>query len=93
MPQILSILVMQSDAVIFEYYRTATGKSEKYEVRSVTRSFISALIGVALQQGRIKSVKQKISDILPGAMFTENAPANRNITIEQLLTMTGGFTL
>ena len=60
---------------------------------STTKSVISILIGIALQEGFLDNINQTLyeffSDIWEPS-FT-NSTLKKNITIEQLLTMTSGF--
>jgi CubicO group peptidase (beta-lactamase class C family) len=60
-------------------------------VQSVTKSVISALVGIALEDGCIKSLDDPIWDYLPGRTPAENDPLKREISLEHLLTMSSGF--
>ena len=54
---------------------------------SMAKSYVGALIGVALKQGKIKSLDQKVSDFLPSFQQIDF----RDITIKHLLTMSSGL--
>jgi CubicO group peptidase (beta-lactamase class C family) len=58
--------------------------------KSVTKSIVSACIGIAVDSGFIKSVHQSIFDYLPEYQHL-NTDGKDNITIEHLLTMTSGL--
>ena len=61
-----------------------------HEMMSVTKSFTSACIGIAIDQGFIESVHQSIFDYLPDHQHLKTD--NREyITIEHLVTMTMGL--
>ncbi|MCC7408822.1 MAG: serine hydrolase [Phycisphaeraceae bacterium] len=65
-------------------------RDRPHQLRSVTKSITSALVGLAIDQGFIASVDTPIHTFFP-----EHAPlfadAKRRITIEHLLTMTAGL--
>jgi len=56
---------------------------------SITKSVLSALIGIALDRGEIGSIDQPIGDYLDVSELDEQL--RRSITIKHLLTMTPGF--
>ena len=61
---------------------TSTSYSNSF---SMAKSYLSAAIGVAIKEGKIKSVNQKIKDFLP---WFNNSELNKSLTIKSLLTMT-----
>ena len=61
-----------------------------HALQSVTKSFVSACVGIALQQGKIKSINEKIFDFFP-EYATQDTGLKAQITIKNLLTMTAGF--
>jgi CubicO group peptidase (beta-lactamase class C family) len=73
-----------------EYYNQAgTGPDSLIHVMSVTKSFSSTLIGIAIDKGIIQDVNQNVSLFL-GAEVNNANPALGQVTIHQLLTMTCG---
>jgi len=59
------MVVIKEDTILFEkYYRGNTDKSRTISW-SVAKSFISALIGVAVREGYIKDIHQPITDYVP----------------------------
>jgi CubicO group peptidase (beta-lactamase class C family) len=59
------MVVIKDDTILFEkYYRGNTEKSRTISW-SVAKSFISALLGVAVKEGYIKDIKQPITDYVP----------------------------
>jgi CubicO group peptidase (beta-lactamase class C family) len=49
-----SVLVQRNNAVIFEYYRNKKMKEKQHKIYSVTKSILSALIGIAIDKGYIE---------------------------------------
>ncbi len=62
----------------------------KHDLRSVTKSVISALTGIALSEGAIKSLDQPVIEWFPE--FPElNTPERRRITLAHVVGMTSGL--
>ena len=83
----------------FEIYRyidgskTYFGGDNLHGQYSTTKSFISILIGIALQEGFLDNVNQTLYEFFAHRWSPSfiNSTLKKNITIEQLLTMTSGF--
>lgn len=82
------IIVVRRGYVAFEQYFNGYGPDEPHHVTSVTKSIISALIGIAIDSGYIKSVDQKALDFFPDYVPAAAAKQKQEITIHHLLTMT-----
>jgi CubicO group peptidase (beta-lactamase class C family) len=87
---IAAFLVVRRGYLVFERY-LGCGQDDKHLVASVTKSFISALIGIAIDQGVIEGVHQKVLDFFPEYAPGARDHLKRQMTIEHLLTMTAGF--
>ena len=83
-----SVLVQRNDAVIFEYYRNNKMKEKQHKIYSVTKSVLSALIGIAIDKGYIENVNIPIINFFPE--FNKDKE-HQKITIKHLLTMTSGL--
>lgn len=84
--KINSCLVFYQDKVVYEFFRNKMLEQKLHKLNSVTKSVLSILIGIAIDQGDIQSVKQPISDYFDGL-----DQSKMDVTIEHLLTMTTGF--
>ena len=82
-----SVLVQRKDTLIFEYYRNNKMKEKKHKIYSVTKSILSALIGIAIDKGYIENVNTPITNYFPEFKDT----GLQEITIKHLLTMTSGL--
>lgn len=83
-----SVLVQKNNTVIFEYYRNKKMKEKQHKIYSVTKSILSALIGIAIDKGFIENVNTPIIHYFPE--FNKDKE-NERITIKHLLTMTSGL--
>ncbi len=85
-----SILVVKNgNLTIEEYLNEEYTASDLHSVFSITKSVSSALIGIAIDEGYIESVDQKMLDFFQDVNVL-NKSNKENITIEHLLTHTSG---
>ena len=90
-PWITSTLVLRHGNIVFEKYYNGNTKESLNEIRSVTKSFTSALIGIALDRGDLESIDQKAVDFFPEYVSSATDPKIKEISIKNLLTMTSGI--
>lgn len=83
-----SCLIQHDDKLVFEYYRNNKMKERQHKIYSVTKSILSALVGIAIDKGYIPHVNTPITTYFPDS---RKAPAGDEITIKHLLTMTSGL--
>jgi len=65
--------------------------SERHILHSTSKSFTSALIGIAIDQGHIASTQVKFLDLFPYASYDNWDPRKAEITLEDALTMRLGI--
>jgi CubicO group peptidase (beta-lactamase class C family) len=84
----IAFLVLKNDQVIIERYYQGTKISDRSQAFSMSKSFTSLLIGMAITDGYIQSVDQPVTDFIPELFSADWS----NVTIKHLLTMTSGST-
>ena len=84
-----SLLVLHEDTIVYERYFHGRTKDTPQAMFSVTKSVISALVGIAVKDGMIRGVHQKVTDFFPDAKITDERKCE--MTIEHLLTMRSGL--
>jgi CubicO group peptidase (beta-lactamase class C family) len=84
-----AFLVIQQDTLIYERYFKGFQRDSVVTSYSVAKSFDSALIGIAIQEGYIKSVEDPITDYLPE--LAQRDPRFKDIQIRHLLMMASGL--
>jgi CubicO group peptidase (beta-lactamase class C family) len=89
-PTIRSLVLARRGCVEFEYYKVGLDAQSLSPVRSITKSVLSVLVGIALEKGYLR-IDQKLSELLPEVLDPTIDPHVRDITIRDLLTMTSGF--
>jgi CubicO group peptidase (beta-lactamase class C family) len=89
-PGLRALVIARGNCVAFEYYRKDITAETQSPVQSVTKSVLSILIGVAIDEGYLR-LDTKLSEIFPEA-FDENTDAlARDIIVADVLTKTEGF--
>ena len=86
-----SLLIVRNGFLVAERYFNGYDANDAHNVRSVSKSFISALVGIALREGFLHNLDQKILDFFPEYVTPGMDPRKYDITIQHLLTMTAGF--
>jgi CubicO group peptidase (beta-lactamase class C family) len=85
------LLVVKNGHLIAEDYFNAGSVEQKPLLQSVAKSFTSALVGIALDQGCLSSVDQKMIDFFPDFADQISDPRKRQITIRDMLQMRAGY--
>jgi len=85
------LLVVKNGHLIAEGYFNEGSIDQLSGRQSATKSFTSALVGVALDQGYLSSVDQKMMDFLPEFADQVTDPRKKQITIRDLLEMRAGY--
>lgn len=80
------LVILQDGKVRFERYGEGFSARGRWTSFSVAKSFTSTLVGAAIQDGRIRSLEDKVSQYIPDL----RGSAYDDVTIRQLLTMSSG---
>jgi CubicO group peptidase (beta-lactamase class C family) len=88
---IYSLLVIKNGYLIAEDYFNEGSVDQKDRLQSVTKSFTSVLVGIALEQGCLSSVDQKMLNFFPEVAGKITDPRKEQITIRNMLEMRGGY--
>lgn len=84
-----AFIVIEDDRVVYEGYFNGAQRDSIVTSFSIAKSFLSALIGIAIDEGAIDSVQDPITDYLPE--LAQRNPDFAAITIEDLLRMSSGI--
>jgi len=86
-----SFLLVRNGYLVTEAYFDPYTRNIKHPVYSATKSVISILTGIAMQEGYIKGVDQKVLDFFPEIAKNVTDEKLQNLTIRHLLTMSAGY--
>ncbi|MBT8355513.1 MAG: beta-lactamase family protein [Desulfofustis sp.] len=89
--EIDSIIIVRNGYVVLESYTQLQEPHFRHHIHSCTKSVVSALIGIAIDEGYIESVDQSVLELFP-----EKSPQIQNsdkekITLRHLLMMATGL--
>jgi CubicO group peptidase (beta-lactamase class C family) len=86
-----SFLVQQTGELLIEEYRSGMHAARATNIKSVSKSIISLLVGIAIEQGHLDGVAQNIGDFFPDYFKAHPDPEKQSITLQDLLTMRAGL--
>jgi CubicO group peptidase (beta-lactamase class C family) len=92
MPRLHSLLVSRHGALVLERYFHGAHAASFANIKSASKSVISALVGIAIEQKLLPGVKAPIAPYFPELAAISADARKRTITIEDLLTMRSGLT-
>ncbi|MEP0265943.1 serine hydrolase [Dokdonia sp.] len=81
-----AFLIVKDDQILYEKYFDDYTKATDHPSFSVSKSFISALIGIAIEEGYIKSLDDPIRNYLP-----ELDPSFDPVTLAHVINMQSGI--
>lgn len=87
---IYSIVIIRNGRLASENYFQGRGPSGYQTIRSVSKSFLSALYGIAVDKG-ILTLDKKLVDYFPEYKQFVTDPRVNNVTIDHLIKMRAGF--
>jgi CubicO group peptidase (beta-lactamase class C family) len=91
LPRLHSLLISHRGELVFERYYNDTDPRRPQNMKSASKSVISALIGIAIAEGFIESVEVKIADYFPEYISDQHNSDKQLITIGNLLSMQSGL--
>jgi CubicO group peptidase (beta-lactamase class C family) len=86
-----SLLVIRNGYIVHETYFGSQSANQRHIQYSVTKSFISTLIGIALDRGSIERIDRPVLEFFPGLEMQNPDPRKEKMTLEDLLTMRSGL--
>jgi CubicO group peptidase (beta-lactamase class C family) len=83
-PNVHSVLIIKNNKLVFEEYFYEYTRDTLQELRSASKSVVSALAGIAVQKGVI-SVHEKLPELLPGYHFANPSVLKDQVTLQDML--------
>ena len=90
MPRLRSMIVQWKGEIVGEQYYGGATRATRANTKSVSKSVMSALVGIAIAQGKVVGVHQPISQLLPAETRGLDS-TKRGITVGDLLSMRAGL--
>jgi CubicO group peptidase (beta-lactamase class C family) len=90
LPRLHSLLVSRRGELVLERYYNGTRATRPANIKSASKSIISALVGIAIERRLLPGVDTTIATWFP-ELTKDRDQSKRTITIEDLLTMRSGL--
>jgi CubicO group peptidase (beta-lactamase class C family) len=85
------VLVVKDGYLVAEGYFNEGSVEQQALLQSASKSYISALVGIALEQGCLSSVDQRMLDFFPEVAGQIADPRKAQITLRHMLQMRAGY--
>lgn len=82
-------LIIKNDSIIYQHLSEGTNLADKQPSFSMVKSFVGALVGIAIDRGEIKSTSELVIKYLPE--LAKNDERFQRLTIQHVLDMKSGF--
>ena len=86
-----SVVVSSAGEVVLSKAYRGPALDRPVNVKSVSKSLVSTLVGAAMQHGAFESVKQTLGELVPELIPKGSDPRVAKLTMEDLLTMRAGL--
>ncbi len=86
-----SVVVIRNGRVVLDARFYPFSSEWRHDIASVTKSFTSTLIGIAIDRGYIAGVDVPVLGFFPDLTIANRVPRKERMTLEHLLTMRSGF--
>jgi CubicO group peptidase (beta-lactamase class C family) len=90
-PDLHSLLVWRHGKLVAEEYFYEYDSQRPHQMRSATKSVVSALVGIAIDRGLLASDTARVTPLLPYDHFANPDPRKAQLTLRDLLTMRSGL--
>jgi CubicO group peptidase (beta-lactamase class C family) len=91
LPRLYSLLVSIRGSIVFERYFHGASAARPANIKSASKSIVSALVGIAIDRKLIAGVREPIGPFFGDLLAGDANREKRQITIENLLTMQSGL--
>ena len=86
-----SLLIVRNGRMVVDAYYAPYVAGVRHDQRSVTKSFVSTLIGMLVQQGKLESVDRPVLDYFADRTIANLDDRKKAITVQNLLDMASGI--
>ena len=85
MPYLKSLIILKNGELIVEEYMNGGSPDQLYDLRSASKSILSAVLGIAIKDGYIDSIDQKVMDLFPEYITDDLDPRVYDLRIRHLI--------
>jgi CubicO group peptidase (beta-lactamase class C family) len=91
LPRLQALVVAQHGVILAEQRFRGPSLDTPVNIKSVSKSIISALVGIAIARGKLRGVDQPIAPFFPVELPKQRDPRIDHITLGHLLSMQSGL--
>ncbi|WP_081928949.1 serine hydrolase [Microvirga sp. BSC39] len=91
LPNLRSLIVTHNGTVLTEQALGGTRLDRPTNIKSASKTIMSALVGIAIERGVLQGVDQPVASILDQSIPSDADPRVRQITVGHLLSMQAGL--
>lgn len=84
-----AVLILHKDQITLEWYRAGYNLFSSFNIKSLSKSILSVVTGIAIEQHYIEGPDQRLNHLLPKQYRA--LPNTDKISLHHLLTMSAGF--
>lgn len=86
-----SLMINKNGTLLYEEYQNGVDRFTTTNIKSASKSVLSLLVGIAIEEGHLEGVDQTIGEFFPDYFDNNPDPEKESITIKNLLSMRGGL--
>jgi len=91
LPTLRSIIIARDGVVLAEKVHRGPPLDRPTAVKSLSKTFLAALVGIAIERGVLDGVGQSVAALLPGDLPPDPDPRLQRLTVGHLLSMRAGL--
>lgn len=89
--EVYAVVVTRHGYIVGERYYHDRDSTERFDMRSATKTVVSMLTGIAIDRKAIHGIDEHVSTYFPEFFASDTDAQKKNITVRHLLTMTSGL--
>ncbi len=86
-----SVVIIRNDRVVLDARIYPFSRDWRHDLASVTKSFTSALVGIAIDEGFIAGLDESVLGFFPDLTVANRSARKERMTLEDLISMRSGF--
>lgn len=88
---ITSIVVIKDNKLLIEEYFNGKSRNSTHDMRSVSKTLASTIMGIAINDGHIKDKNQTLNNFYDLKSYENYSTSKEKVTLESLLSMSSGI--
>lgn len=88
---IQSLMIEKDNELVYQEFRNGINRNTTTNIKSASKSILSLLVGIAVEEGYLDGVDQTIGEFFPEYFEQNPDSAKESLTIRNLLTMRTGL--